>query len=195
MERTEIENTKKIIEDLAYGINPFTGEKIPDDSLLNNVELARCFFTTVSIIEDAMILEDIFNNNTKSKKPRDSSKSFQITEEQKKLVFSQEPINVTSFVNKIRDVIKDESMRIPKTVQITNWLVKNEFLIDDLNFYTGKSRRIPSEKGKSIGITTIERDYGAKRYTICLYSLDVQKLILDNINDIMCETSDNKNTI
>ena len=44
---TELETmqrAKMYLDKLAKGIDPITDQEVPEDSLLNNVRLARCFF-------------------------------------------------------------------------------------------------------------------------------------------------------
>ena len=44
---TELETmqrAKMYLDKLAQGIGPISGQEIPNDSVLNNVRLARCFF-------------------------------------------------------------------------------------------------------------------------------------------------------
>ena len=39
-----IQRAKMYLDKLAQGIDPISGQEIPNDSVLNNVRLARCFF-------------------------------------------------------------------------------------------------------------------------------------------------------
>ena len=44
---TELETmqrAKMYMDKLAQGIDPLTNQEVPEDSTLNNVRLARCFF-------------------------------------------------------------------------------------------------------------------------------------------------------
>ena len=44
---TELETmqrAKMYLDKLAQGIDPISGDEVPEDSVLNNVRLARCFF-------------------------------------------------------------------------------------------------------------------------------------------------------
>ena len=44
---TELEimqRAKMYMDKLAQGIDPITDEEVPEDSVLNNVRLAQCFF-------------------------------------------------------------------------------------------------------------------------------------------------------
>ena len=44
---TEIDimkRAKMYLDNLSQGIDPISGQEVPEDSVLNNVRLARCFF-------------------------------------------------------------------------------------------------------------------------------------------------------
>lgn len=184
MDKTDIKNAKRIVERLAYGKNPFTGEKLESDTILNNPELIRCFFLTASV------LDDILNKNIIIKKPGKNFTPFNITEEQKKQAVSEEPINITPFVNNIRKVIDNEFMIMPKPVQINDWLADNGYMMRKLDLSTGKTRRLPTEKGESLGIKVVEKDglYGI--YPLCIYSSKAQMFILENMDNILGLTSE-----
>ena len=51
---TELETmqrAKGYLDKLALGIDPLTGREVPEDSVLNNVRLARCFFYVSDVLE------------------------------------------------------------------------------------------------------------------------------------------------
>ena len=51
---TELETmqrAKMYLDKLAQGINPITDEEVPEDSVLNNVRLARCFFYVSGVLD------------------------------------------------------------------------------------------------------------------------------------------------
>ena len=39
-----MKHAKEYIDKLANGIDPFTDKPVPDDDIVNNVKLSRCFF-------------------------------------------------------------------------------------------------------------------------------------------------------
>ena len=39
-----LKHAKGYIEKLANGINPLTGEIVPDNELINNIRISRCLF-------------------------------------------------------------------------------------------------------------------------------------------------------
>ena len=56
MKMTELEimqRAKMYMEKLAQGIDPISDQEIPEDSVLNNVRLARCFFYVSGVLPAA----------------------------------------------------------------------------------------------------------------------------------------------
>ena len=54
---TELETmqrAKMYLDKLAQGIDPISGQEIPNDSVLNNVRLARCFFYVSGILDQVI---------------------------------------------------------------------------------------------------------------------------------------------
>lgn len=53
-----LKHAKGYIEKMANGINPLTGESVPDNDLINNIRISRCLF----YVND--ILGDVLTNNS-----------------------------------------------------------------------------------------------------------------------------------
>ena len=54
---TELEimqRAKMYLDKLAQGIDPISGDEVPEDSVLNNVRLARCFFYVSGILQQVI---------------------------------------------------------------------------------------------------------------------------------------------
>ena len=50
----KIEYAKLYIEKLANGINPLTGQAVPDTDLINNVRISRCLFYVSDILRQVV---------------------------------------------------------------------------------------------------------------------------------------------
>ena len=54
---TELEimqRAKMYMDKLAQGIDPISGQEVPNDSVLNNVRLARCFFYVSGVLDQVI---------------------------------------------------------------------------------------------------------------------------------------------
>ena len=84
---TELEimqRAKMYMDKLAQGIDPISDQEMPEDSVLNNVRLARCFFYVSGVLDQV-----IANGGNVKKTPK---KDFYVTEEElRRIAVSQEP--------------------------------------------------------------------------------------------------------
>jgi len=55
------------MEQLANGIDPISGVEMPDDTVLNNMRLSRCFFYVADVLRQTIYTE---GKPTKESKPK-----------------------------------------------------------------------------------------------------------------------------
>ena len=170
---TELEimqRAKMYLDKLAQGIDPISGQEIPNDSVLNNVRLARCFFYVSGILDQV-----IANGG----RVISGEKNFYITQEEiSRLQPSQEALRITQFADRITDGVHDPARKRLKATTITNWLVEKGFLekrVDE----AGKSKRLPTAAGEMQG--------KAGPYQAVYYGTNAQRFILDHLMDILRE--------
>lgn len=88
---------------MAYGIDPISGESLPNDTVLNNVRISRCFFFATEILQQV-----IDNGGEVVHVARKRNLPFRITEEQKaKIVISDEPVQISEFTNRINEQVDE----------------------------------------------------------------------------------------
>ena len=171
------------IDKLANGIDPIADKEMSNDTVLNNVRLARCFFYVSQVLEKV-----IQNGGEVSVKNRYKKKPFMITKEQiLNVEISNKPITISEFCKIIDSAVDDHISRL-SPVKVTNWLVDKEFLQLIIS-NDGKKKKAVCDKSKLIGITeeTRQGQYGS--YTVNLYNADAQRFILDNLETILEEIS------
>lgn len=179
---TELETmqrAKMYMDKLAQGIDPISGQEIPEDSVLNNVRLARCFFYVSGV------LDQVIANGGRVKKT--AKNDFYITEEElRRIKPMQEPIRITQFVELLMDTINDPDRKSVKTTTLTNWLIEKDFLSkkEDAD---GKFKRLPTAMGERIGISVKLRQGQYGEYQAVYYSPEAQQFILDHLPEILPE--------
>ena len=145
-----IQRAKMYMEKLAQGIDPISDQEIPEDSVLNNVRLARCFFYVSGVLDQV-----IANGGNVKKTPK---KNFYVTEEElRRLNPSPEPIRITQFVELVMNAINDPDRKKLKTTTITDWLIEKGFLSKQADT-DGKSKRLPTAMGEQIGLAVKLRE-------------------------------------
>ena len=186
---TELEmmqRAKMYMDKLAQGIDPLTDRELPDDTLLNNVRLARCFFFTSEILR--RVIENGGEVQTSNRKTKKSG--FVLLPEQRTAVqVSDTPVKISDFVEKLNAVIDAEKTRKISTTVITNWLLRKGFLTEVVAA-NGKKSRLPSEQGFGIGMSVEDRTtiYGVMKTV--LYNTDAQNFIMDHLDAITAPAED-----
>ena len=180
---TELETmqrAKMYLDKLAQGIDPITNQEVPEDSVLNNVRLARCFFYVSDVLGKV-----IANGGVIGGKPM--LQAFTISPDQLAQVqISQEPVRITQLVDMIVAAVNNPQMKKLSTTTITNWLLEKGFLEKEMG-PDGKSRRIPTQNGLMLGLSTQTRQGQYGEYQAVFYSTVAQQFVLDNLPDILTE--------
>ena len=178
---TELETmqrAKMYMDKLAQGIDPITDRELPEDSALNNVRLARCFFYVSDVLGQV-----IANGGMIGGRPK--LQPFSITVEQLSRVrISQEPVRVTQLVEMIGTAVDNPQMKKLSTTAITNWLLEKGFL-EKQTTPDGKSRRVPTASGRMIGLSTETRQGQYGEYLEVFYNAEAQQFVLDNLADML----------
>ena len=180
---TELETmqrAKMYMDKLAQGIDPITGQEIPEDSALNNVRLARCFFYVSDVLGQV-----IANGGVVGSKPK--MVDFRITSEQLTRVYpSPEPVRVTQIVDMIAAAVDDPQMKKLRTTVITDWLMAKGFLEKQIAA-DGKNVRVPTANGLILGIFVQKRQGQYGEYQAVYYNTQAQQFILDNLMGMLDE--------
>ena len=180
---TELETmqrAKMYMDKLAQGIDPITNKEIPEDSTLNNVRLARCFFYVSDVLGQV-----IANGGVIGGKPK--LQPFAVNAEQLANVqISQEPVRVTQLVEMITAAADNPQMKKLSTTVITNWQIEKGFLEKQTGL-DGKSRRVPTQNGFMIGLSTQTRQGQYGEYQAVFYNAAAQQFVIDNLLDILQE--------
>lgn len=178
---TELEimqRAKMYMDKLAQGIDPISGQELPDDSALNNVRLARCFFYVSGILDQV-----IANGG----RVISGEKNFYITQEELSRVQpAWEELRITQLADRVTESVNDPARKRLKATTITNWLIEKGFLEKRLDS-AGKSRRLPTAAGEQLGLTLREQQGPNGPYQAVYYSKVAQQFILDHLMEMLRE--------
>ena len=175
---TELETmqrAKMYLDKLSGGIDPITGNQVPEGDLLNNVRICRCLHYVSGILEQV-----IANGGAIGEKA-----PFAISREKLSgIVLSQQPIRISDFTEIINRAADDPSRKKLKATDITNWLLERGYLQKELG-PDGKQRRAPTELGLRSGIQA-QMLQGQNGYYLSIsYDANAQRLILDHLEEIL----------
>ena len=172
-----MQRAKKYMDRLAQGIDPITGNEMPEDSLLNNVRLARCFFYVSGILQQV-----IDNGGTVGNKQQKNS--FVVTPQLlSRLAPAEHPLRISEFVGMLAAATDDPNTKRPGTTVITDWLLAKGFL-EKIPNAEGKQQRVPTEAGRRIGMYTETRQGQYGEYLAVYYSPEAQRFLLDHLEEI-----------
>ena len=180
---TELEimqRAKMYMDKLAQGVDPITDREMQEDSVLNNVRLARCFFYVSDILGQVIANGGVIGGRPKLQ-------PFEInTDQLAGIRISQEPIRVTQLVEIISAAVDNPQMKKLSTTVVTNWLLEKGFLEKQTGL-DGKSRRVPTRNGLLIGLTTETRQGQYGEYQAVFYNAAAQQFVLDNLPAMLAE--------
>lgn len=179
----EIEEMREYASLLSKGIDPTTGMKFIEDTILNNAKVKRYNKKVVELIDDIFDID--YNNKRNNKSTTNKKHPFFLTESDiKHFEYSIDPISISQLTYKINGIISTEMRKI-RAIEITNWLKNNNYL-EVLEFGSDKVYKKATDKGVSIGIVFVKKinDYG-NEYGVNLYSREAQTFIINNINEII----------
>ena len=180
---TELEkmaHARKYIEKLANGINPLTGQMVPDGDVINNVKISRCLFYVSDLLRQ--IVE---NGGISQPKVKIVKQPFQLDYEvRKQFRYSESPISISEITRRINALISTEKMQKLSYKQIRDWLVELDFLVE-ITQISGKITRRPTRDGVRLGITMEHREGQRGPYSVIVYDLEAQKFILDNLDGVI----------
>ena len=178
----KIERAKMYMDKLANGINPISGEEAPEDDIINNVRLSRCFFFVSDVLRQ--VLEN--GGVGKQKKTEKPTKiPFTLSYEQRKNYnYSDSPIPISEISRRISSLSEDENMSQMKYGSITGWLTQIGMMELSLSA-TGRQTKIPTSTGRDLGISTAVRTGMNGAYTAVLYNRNAQQFIIDNLDAVL----------
>ena len=112
-----LERAKMYMEKLANGINPIDGSVIPDEDIVNNVRLSRCFF----YVSD--VLRQVIENGGVTPQKKTKKEPFSLTVEQRETFeFSAVPIPISEISKRINTLSTNEDMSTLSYAVIRDWL-------------------------------------------------------------------------
>ncbi len=185
---TELEKiayAKSFIDKLANGVNPIDDSTIPDNDVVNNVRLSRCFFYVSDllrqVIENGGISPAPQVQIVEKKSPKQPY--YLLPEQAENFEYSNVPITATEIFNRIMAVGPQEGVKsIPKK-NLTKWLISLD-LLEEVVVNETRIKR-PTESGRETGILLEERIGQRGNYFVVLYNLYAQQFIIDNIEAML----------
>ena len=182
-----LKRAQMYIEKLSNGYNPITGDYLPDDTVLRNERLSRCFSYVAEVLKlvidfgGVAAISAAAQGSTPTVEQKIVLQPFGISLAQRRSVYlTDKPSDISTFTKNINNVIDANSMQKLKGVAFATWLFRMGFIEKD-----GNSRK-PTPAGLSLGISTQIRQTNQ-----LIYSREAQQFLLDNIDEIIAISNGN----
>lgn len=182
---TELETLQRAqlyIRRLAEGIDPISDRELPEDTVLNQVRLSRCFFYVAGVL--GKVIDNGGEVGRSAKNPRRGP--FSITpEELQGIQVSDEPLSITQFCGLVTEAAQGAERKLCYKI-LTDWLADKGFLrvaiVND-----ARKKRVTGQ-GEAIGIFEERRtSLQGREYTATLYNATAQRFLIDNLPSILEE--------
>ena len=178
---TELETmqrAKMYLDKLAQGVDPITNREINEDSVLNNVRLARCFFYVSDVLDQVIANGGVVGARTKTL-------DFSITPEQlARVQIAPYPVRITEFTEALSQAVNNPNMKRLNAGKITDWLIFKGLMVKETGA-DGKTHRIPTDRGVQMGMSTRLRQTRDGEYQAVFYDVNMQRFLLDHLGEIM----------
>lgn len=178
----KIERAKTYMEKLANGINPIDNTVAPDEDIINNVRLSRCFFFVSDVLRQV-----IENGGTKPVDDSKKSKKLPLLipfEKRSQFEYSEKPIPASEIARRINMLADTENMKRLTYSAIVTWLTEIG-MMESVSTLDGKHTKRPTQIGRDGGISVEERTGRNGPYQVVVYNSEAQQFIMDNLDALL----------
>lgn len=165
---------------LSKGIDPTSGISFPDDSIMNISKIKNHNKEVYKFIDSIIIAVSRRTTVEARKIPffmlEEVKESFQY--------FEEYPVTISMLCNRINECVMSGMAKV-RPVMITRGLTNLGYL-KEISQDGEESFKVPTDSGSMIGISKERRknQYG-NEYSVNLYSLQAQKFVIANIEEIL----------
>lgn len=158
---------------LSQQKDPFTGQAVPADSLLNNERLLRCFHFVSQILQEVLA-------------EKSGADSLPVSPPSQR---AGEDLPLSKITEKLHAPAETAPSPPLETSELTEWLLLSGYLCHSTR-EDGTTRIVPAAKGEALGIYRTERTRRDGRiYHLNLYPPNVQELLRAHLPEILEQSS------
>ncbi len=173
----KISKAKLVLEKVARGIDPLTGEEITEESFLHDPRISRCFTFVAEVLEN--VLNGVYSERASK------IEQFVITPEQKaSVVLTEGKIGLTEFTKCINECINLNFSKKLTNVELGKRLKKMGILGEVIG-EKGKTRTVTNENSAAYGFETITRSFEEHEYQMVVINEQGKRYLMDHLEEIM----------
>lgn len=180
----KIKRAKMYMDKLANGINPIDDTTAPEEDIINNVRLSRCFFFVSDVLRQVIDAGGVMSVSA-PKEPNPKKTPFFIPYEKRDAFdFSEIPISASELAARLNRLAGDPNMKRVSYGRITSWLTEIG-LLSVAARPDGHITKHPTPDGNKFGITLEERMGSQGMYQVVVYDMQAQHFIIDNLDALL----------
>lgn len=166
------------LELLAQGVDPISGAPLPPGCFSDPERLSRCFCYVSGVLGKV-----IDNGGVVGQKVR--HKKFWLSPEQRAcVILSPEPVRMVEFIELLYRAAADPDMKKLSAAKISEHLMVRGFVMKEQT-PEGGSRKVPTEAGRQLGLSTKWSSGRDGEYLSILYDINAQRYLLDQLDLIL----------
>jgi len=170
----KLDESQKILRQIANGVDPINQIPIKQDSFLNDPRIIRSLYFLVDFIDSEL-----------AKIPRSKKNKFFISEEQKNQVkFPDGEIGINDAAKAINEVIDTRFIKRINGTMINKQLKKMGILSEEKT-EDGKVRTITNENSAGYGIISRTRFFDNRQYEQVLFTDQGKQFLLNHLERIL----------
>jgi hypothetical protein len=176
-----LKKAKQIIQNIVMGQHPYTGEKIKPTEVCADERVIQW----LNFIEEEL---DLSISRLEKSRERFLETATYTTFKINKtslgnFVYSDSPITISEIAKRLNDISDCSPLDELKPVNLNCWLINDGVLVEEDTAY-GKMK-VPTEKGRKLGVSSAERSFQDKTYISVSYNKDAQRYIISRIVDYL----------
>lgn len=169
---------------IADGNNPVNNMPAEEDAVLNNPNVIRCMYFVRDILEEVKA-----NNGVIGAPVKRESKSRRATD-----VFPVELLgkyqyredkSINKILSQLYEPLEDKSIRKISGKLVNEWMMAAGFVVEIYNEELKTNIKVPTEKGKSIGLRSERVEYPGNTYYTISYNRNAQEFLIRNFEKFL----------
>lgn len=177
----KLDTAIKYVQRIADGCNPVNNAPLEENDILNNPNIIRCMYFIKDVLEEVRRNDGIIGGKRERAEvipfPIEILDEFEYREDQ----------SITHVLKQIFEPVADLNVKKISVVKVTSLLTEEGYLLEEKNPETGKTRKVPTVKGKELGIYMVEREYNGRVYQSVTYNKNAQEYIVAMIKKVVAE--------
>ena len=176
------------IRRMSEGKNPVTNRPVPENEVLNNMNVHRCLKFIDEVLTDVhksggtvgMASQRAPKQSVAEVFPYEALSQYQYLQDQQ----------ISYFLKQLEEYLPDgQKIPVPATT-ITLWLRENGYLEKKVINDTGKENSVPTRKGEALGLYTEKSGIYPNEYYRVFYNEKAQRFIIENFRRILTESEE-----